>query len=181
MNVADISPAIAILPEIDARFLALRAEGLTVAAIAKRLERGEAWVKKRPAILAARGVAVPPVAMGRPTLDPAAATKLRPARLRPSGASTKPKVSRPRPVAPVAAAPECPTVARQPETTVEPLGVNLFALQRGQCRWPLDLASPGVATRFCGAPAEETYCPCHRARAWVGPGRTLDHLAGKYR
>jgi GcrA cell cycle regulator len=55
---------------------------------------------------------------------------------------------------------------------------DLMALQPHMCRWPIgEPGEPGFG--FCGRPAQGSFCPAHRRRAYQpGPLEPIERLAG---
>jgi GcrA cell cycle regulator len=66
---------------------------------------------------------------------------------------------------------------RAPKAELAPTA-DLMALGPHMCRWPI--GEPGAAGfGFCGRPAEESFCPAHRRRAYQqGPLEPIERLAG---
>lgn len=55
---------------------------------------------------------------------------------------------------------------KTPEVEAHLCGKPLMALERHQCRWPVNDAEVGELHLFCGMPSTGTYCEHHSSKAY---------------
>jgi GcrA cell cycle regulator len=56
------------------------------------------------------------------------------------------------------------------------VGRPILMLGHGECRWPVNDADRGELHLFCGAPADGSWCECHRRRS-TGKGTESERTA----
>jgi len=92
----------------------------------------------------------------------------------PMRASDGPRVPRPRPAKTLPKKPVRVDAPIPPPAEVEPeppIGVSIYQLESGVCRWPLGKLEDRPPFRYCGhdTPIEEVYCAEHREISYNRP------------